>query len=73
MADRSTILVRWWTTGADSRQIVLLALAYLAAIVSILSYVHFNAGTGMPTRLQMALMLLPIAIIFYLGLRSTDV
>ncbi len=73
MADRSTRWQRWWTTGTDSRQIILLATAYLAALASILSYMHFNAGTGMPTRLQMVLMLLPVAIVFYLALRSTDV
>lgn len=72
MADRSTRLRRWWPTGTGSPQIVLLATAYLAAIASILSYMHFNAGTGMPSRLQMVLMLLPVAIVFYLALRSRD-
>lgn len=68
MTDRA--LSRWWTTRSDARQVVLLVTAYIAAIASIVSYAYFNAGTGMPTR-TLALMLLPVAIVYYLSLRST--
>lgn len=68
MTDRA--LSRWWTTRSDARQVVLLVTAYVTAIASIVSYAYFNAGTGMPTRTQMALMLLPVAIVYYLSLRS---
>lgn len=72
MADRRRTVTRWWVTRAGSREVLLLAAAYLAALASLLSYVSFNGGTGMPTRAQMALMLLPVAILYVLTLRSSE-
>lgn len=72
MAERPALLTGWWTSTSESRQLVLLAVAYLAAVASLVSYVSSNGGTGMPSRLQMALMLFPVAVVYCLSLRTTD-
>lgn len=51
-------------------ELLLLAGAYLTAVASLVSYVHFDAGTGRPSRLQMALIGVPVIILYYLSLRS---
>lgn len=51
-------------------ELFLLAGAYLAAVVSLLSYVHFDTGTGRPSRLQLVLMGVPVIILYYLSLRT---
>jgi len=58
----------WWS---NNRQLALLLVAYLSALASILSYVVFNSGTGSPTKLQILLMVVPVCILYYLGVSLT--
>ena len=51
-------------------EVVLLAVAYLSAVASLLAYVVVDGGTGMPSRLDLVLMGVPIGIFLYLSLRS---
>lgn len=58
---------RRWTYLTE---LFFLAGAYLTAVLSLLSYVHFEAGTGRPSRLQMVLIGVPVVILYYLSLRT---
>lgn len=71
MADVDRSRWRLGLTRTD-RRLLLVAVAYLSAIVSLVSYTYFDGGTGTPGRLQMGLMALTVFIIYYLSVRSSE-
>lgn len=50
---------------APNRQLLLLAVAYLSAIASVVSFVMGDGGG--PSRLQIFLIAVPVFVLYYLG------
>lgn len=49
--------------------LVLAGVAYVAAVASLIAYLLVSGGHGRPSRLQFALLVVPVAVLYGLSIR----